>query len=179
MIHSLQYKCTNTAFAASKQMRRQSEFVKLSCITKTKSICMVVLMLHQHKTQYKPSKYSIITASPGVCTTTLIWQTSSTPINSRHMQDNGFEYVPGHDEMWLAVSKHTAMCILMTLSLTLKKNYPVANEEVKTFFFKGKQKGLGEDMMGSCGKWAEERKWQRRAGNRSYLHEVGRVAGWG
>lgn len=47
-----------------KQMRGWSECVNVSCITKTQSICMVVLMRHQHKTQYKPSKFIIITASP-------------------------------------------------------------------------------------------------------------------
>lgn len=37
----------------------------------------------------------------------------------------------------------------------------------------------GEDMRVSGGNWAVERKWQRNAGKRAYLHEVGRVAGWG
>lgn len=49
------------------------------------SICMVVLMLHQHKTQYKPSNYIRITASQVY---KFDCQTSSTPVHNRNMQDN-------------------------------------------------------------------------------------------
>lgn len=56
----------------------------------------------------------------------------------------------------------------------------MANEEGKT---EEKTKGnvcrQGEDLRESDGNRAVERKMQRRARNRSYLHEVGRVAGWG
>lgn len=37
----------------------------------------------------------------------------------------------------------------------------------------------GDKDIGRSRKEGIERKWQRRAGNRSYLHEVGKVAGWG
>lgn len=61
---------------------------------------MVVLMLHHHKTQYKPSKYIRVTASTFGPTEKAALQCDNT-----YMQMMVLKYVSGRDEVWLAVSE--------------------------------------------------------------------------
>lgn len=120
------------------------------------SVCMVVLMLHHHKTQYKPSKYIRVTASAWVYIYVWSDRKAALQCNNTNMQIMVLKYVSGQDEMWLAVvwnAWHCApgwICLWRSAQWQMRKR----GREVCS---------QGEDMRDSGGNRAEERKQQRRS----------------